>query len=468
MAVWQVENGTATGRGFADVDTNGYLAKFKEFVVKAPASDGPGWYIVLDKSTTPVIKTFDYTDINIATDEITITAHGFHTGDRLLYTGNAGGISATMRCIKIDADTIQVSNDLRYAVRDISSQGTGTQSFILDGAYIIVSPNATPTPNGTDPIMKVGMISSIPGTIYAQNYFGFNGTTKALSGLWYGTSVDTLDSAAFLYDFRMGEYAAILQSKVSGVWKAYVVAEWERDANLLVDDVSSPLTSAATAGTDQVLQLGAGEAASFTVNNNYYIYDMTDNNSWVDYLEVTSVNTGTDQLIVSGIRYDYPIGAVIGSYPHRLIGMGNNYGYGTDFTSNQYSLQLRLPYYSYYYHQNCFHDQYNSINGGADFVVADEYLDKLNPSDNGLYTAMRPGIVEVNNTSGYSSSIDQMNRGYGTLRNIYVGHVGTMSPGQDGRKINSIDYLYFETGTGLIGGSGGNHAVLFQHTESPS
>ena len=33
--VWGVEAGTATGRGFAGVDPDGFLAKFKTWVVKA-------------------------------------------------------------------------------------------------------------------------------------------------------------------------------------------------------------------------------------------------------------------------------------------------------------------------------------------------------------------------------------------------------------------------------------------------
>jgi len=55
MAVFQKETGLCTGRGFADVDAAGYLAKLKTWIVKAPASGGPGWTILLDKTTLPVL-----------------------------------------------------------------------------------------------------------------------------------------------------------------------------------------------------------------------------------------------------------------------------------------------------------------------------------------------------------------------------------------------------------------------------
>ena len=40
--VVQEESGSCTGRGFADVDANGLLAKFKDWVVKTPVNGGPG------------------------------------------------------------------------------------------------------------------------------------------------------------------------------------------------------------------------------------------------------------------------------------------------------------------------------------------------------------------------------------------------------------------------------------------
>lgn len=46
MALLQKEIGTAFGRGFAGVDTNGILAKFKTWVVKSAATGGPAWFIL--------------------------------------------------------------------------------------------------------------------------------------------------------------------------------------------------------------------------------------------------------------------------------------------------------------------------------------------------------------------------------------------------------------------------------------
>lgn len=46
MSLLQKEIGTAFGRGFAGVDANGILAKFKTWVVKSAATGGPAWFIL--------------------------------------------------------------------------------------------------------------------------------------------------------------------------------------------------------------------------------------------------------------------------------------------------------------------------------------------------------------------------------------------------------------------------------------
>lgn len=58
MAGYQKESGVCTGRGFAASSPNGFLEKFKTWIVKAYAAGGPLWYILDDQSalaTNPYI-----------------------------------------------------------------------------------------------------------------------------------------------------------------------------------------------------------------------------------------------------------------------------------------------------------------------------------------------------------------------------------------------------------------------------
>lgn len=63
MAVFQVETGSCTGRGFLNTHTDGFLKKFRDWIVKAPASGGPGWYVFDDtnqnNATNPYIVICD-------------------------------------------------------------------------------------------------------------------------------------------------------------------------------------------------------------------------------------------------------------------------------------------------------------------------------------------------------------------------------------------------------------------------
>lgn len=83
-------------------------------------------------------KTFDGTvaGVDVATDEITVTAHGFQTGDKVTYA-NGGGTSITgvttatdYFVIVVDENTIQLATTaaLAYAgtARDLTVVGTGT------------------------------------------------------------------------------------------------------------------------------------------------------------------------------------------------------------------------------------------------------------------------------------------------------------------------------------------------------
>lgn len=83
-------------------------------------------------------KPFDFTDVDITLDRITILAHGYSTGLKGQFTTTGAlpsGISAATDywIIRVSADTIKVAQTLTDAQNNnpilINSQGTGTHTF---------------------------------------------------------------------------------------------------------------------------------------------------------------------------------------------------------------------------------------------------------------------------------------------------------------------------------------------------
>lgn len=91
--------------------------------------------IVLSASAAPLSKTFANTDVNIATDSITITAHGYQTGQGIT-VANPGTLPSPLipnvvyYVIRIDANTIKLATTLANAVGnsviDLTAAGSGT------------------------------------------------------------------------------------------------------------------------------------------------------------------------------------------------------------------------------------------------------------------------------------------------------------------------------------------------------
>jgi len=85
-----------------------------------------------------VAKGFDAGDVNIFTDQLTVTAHGYSTGVKGQFTTTGtlpGGISAATDywIIKVDDDTFSIATSLANAeagtVELINSTGSGTHTF---------------------------------------------------------------------------------------------------------------------------------------------------------------------------------------------------------------------------------------------------------------------------------------------------------------------------------------------------
>jgi hypothetical protein len=475
MANYNNTSGGCTGRGFADVDPNGVLAKFKEWVVKTDALGGPEWVILYDRSTNPTAVTID--SVVTATNIFTSVAHGFTTGEVVRYstTGTAYGnftIGAYYYVQKIDADTFYLCSTMANAISvpgtpvNVSSVGSGTHSIVLDGPYIIVGQSTPTGVNDSVKMIKVGYRTLEAGYIRMQYILSWDDTNKIPRGLWSGFRVHSVDSGDFAYMFIGGVEYLSIHSRISTTWQYSFIDEWT-GINGFVEAASvvGELQAGASAGSSVTLSLDTGEASLFTLNHWYYIYDFAAGNH-VEYVKVTAIDTGADTITINSITLDYTAGAKIGAYPHRF------YVYGSHGHSNFIGFELLsygsgavLPYVSHRtLKDRVFFANISYIRGDTDLNV----LGGMNitaPDDNGYYSAMRPIITEKYNHQS-TSTIDTNNllqnisRQYGKCKNLVYTY-GSMAQMLDHRVMDSKEWLKVDGGTGTSS-STPNHLLLYK------
>jgi hypothetical protein len=480
MAVFQIESGTATGRGFSGVDPDGYLAKFLSWV-KRPAVDGSSQTFTADAGT----------------DICTASTHGYVDGDevRLTTTGTLpDGLSLATSYYVIygDADTFQLAETYADAIAgtevNIIDTGSGTHSvYALGGGagwyihddqsalgtnpYIIVTDTASPavndyntSPSGNAPkFIRVMLTTSEAGYIRCAGYMWWNNSTHTGYGLWNQRRLATLDSADFAYDFRGGAECMIIQTRIGSSWETYATDDFVGDTNLLEAATKvGTLQSGISAGSSVVLQLDTGEAANFTEGKYYYLYDF-DDHTWATYTRCSGVDTGADQITVVTAGYDFPAGAVISSYAHRYYNVGEVENLEAFY--NQY--RSTIPFYSDV-GTGVFYNQSGVIYGACSITYAEGYIARLDPDDESYYAVQRPGIFEYYRENNGAGSTTACNRGYGVTKNLYVTSTTNMTPALDGKIIGGENWLYFRTTSDLFTAPPSTVAVLFRDTEATS
>lgn len=452
MAVFQIESGACTGRGFAAVDANGFLAKLYAWITKLPAAGGPGWTILQDKSSLPSAKTI--TAVDTVAETVTIVGHGYSTGDQVLYTASGtsiGGITSGNNYYvrKIDADKVSLHASYRYqaehtptAAVNLTSFPAGTHTLTLRGPYIVISNLAAPASTNTvGKYIKVGYQTSESGYIRVQFFKSWDNTNKILRGMYAGYRITTLDAAGFAYDFRGGDECMFFASRISTSWSYAFIDEWTGISGFVeAATVVGTLANAETAGSNVIVELGVGEAALFTVNNYYYLYDYNDK-SVCNYVKCTARDLINDTITIDTLSNNVSAGAIIGAYPHRYCTNGTGWVTDSDIVASS-SYLIQIPYYSgaagYVQHE------FSTIYGGVSLNI----LGGMNitaPDDIGLYSCMRPIITEAYRPNAPSSSTG-MNRQYGKLKNIFYSY-GSMAQMLDYRTINTKDYLKFNNTT---------------------
>lgn len=125
MSIFQVETGTAHGRGFSREDSEGYLAKLASFLMR-PASNGSSQNFTA----------------NASTDELTCSSHGYSDGDPVIVTSTTTlptplAESTEYYIIVVDANTFQLAETHGDAIDgteiDLTDTGSGTHSVYAAG-----------------------------------------------------------------------------------------------------------------------------------------------------------------------------------------------------------------------------------------------------------------------------------------------------------------------------------------------
>lgn len=456
-----IESGACTGRGFATIDANGFLAKFLTWATTAcnpPTTHGAGWTL-LDDFSDIAAKTFATTDVDIATEIITITGHGFPQFCQVTFSSTdtlpAGLVAGTSYWInRIDAGTIYVYDNIYNCTVgsatgrvNLTSAGTGTHTMTTAEYFVILCDTASPTvndyntgPSGLPPkYIRVGYLSTESGYVRMQGILHWNSTTKTPYGFWFGQRLETYDSAAFAYDFRGGDECMFWASKLGSSWCRMFIDEWTGISSLVESTTTIGIVqSGVTAGSSVVLQLDSGESANFTKGKYYYIYDFV-NHCWVNYAECTDTaeTAGTslsaDQITLSVLYEDFPSGAVVCSYAHRFNGYGG--GSVSLFTNPGPWINTgvdSIPYCSSKLEGRVTNDYGLNYSGGCQLMLIssgvynDEILSVGDPDDVLDYYATRYLIREV---AAANANVDtaSMNRIYGKSKNWIRTYRNTMA-----------------------------------------
>lgn len=157
-------------------------------------------------------------------------------------------------------------------------------------------------------------------------YADWNATTHVGTYCFGNTSfghLDADDNAQFYIWCSADKDSVVFVSYIAGNHGFVLVGL----VDPICDDADGTLASAASSGSSVVLTLGSGEASGFIAGKNYQLLD-GDNRQWV---EVSAVNTGANQVTIATLSYTFASGAVIGNQPHRWVFYVGDYDYGYKF-----------------------------------------------------------------------------------------------------------------------------------------
>ena len=345
-----------------------------------------------------------------------------------------------------------------FALRPVNEGGAGWSVLDEGASYKVITDSFIGTPNTQRKIVKVVEDGSF---IRIYNYLGFSDTTKSLTGLWSKYNMEIPSGRNSLYNFRGGDGTIIIQNRPEYDWNVIAITDFEGDLALLESkyNIGGALRSSAVTGEHAILDLSEdydhpdaadldfGRVEKFTIGNWYYIYDMNEH-SWVDYVKVEAIDSENNTLTVDSIAYDYPVGAVISPYAHQF------FSFGTGGNS-------KLPYCSD--KNNVFYNQGgDDIKGAVSLSYNDTMLSHANSTFDNKYSAQFPNVVEMLNENGDGIN---MNRMYGTIKNLLVSKWGVNIQGAGGCELNGLRYMSFQKESDVMHDGSDDKAIMILDTE---
>lgn len=155
------------------------------------------------------------------------------------------------------------------------------QSSITDpgstygGPYIVLSTHNAAGPNVVAKYIQVILPISTAGTIQVLYWLYWDPFTHTGRGCYGGHNIPTLDSADFIYDFRGGPEALVIQTFTNtGVWNASWIDELTGDPNLLDSvEATTSVTNWVDNGNIQIrgMDLGGTAANALDASGNTYL-----------------------------------------------------------------------------------------------------------------------------------------------------------------------------------------------------
>lgn len=479
---FEKDQGTCTGRGFTDVDADGFLKNFHDFV-----TGHADWSIILDRSTLPSQKTC--TDADGATEIITCAAHGYKNGEIVRFQDLGNGVpsgtnTTTDYFIGVEsASTFKVHHSRQHLQGglEININALAANFGVTRmEPYILISNDGTPSnPNDLKSMLKWGYHTQEAAFVHCQWVGSYDSGNEEIIFIYDGLKLATLDAAAFVYDFRGNDNGLFyVQSQISGVWRGCGVDNFSPLSNYL----ESPVTISGTAqtsltnGANVVVQLtDAAEANLFTKGEWYFVYDFVYDavipRTAVAYGECNGVGVAdglnADEIRFATLNNDFNSGAKLSPYPLTTMSLQQGCQLGNagedDFRDLSYGPEI--PFYGRSDGTTghfCINDQIADIQGS--YVISRDYRAIITaaPDDKGNYTVQRPLVCEYKRPNDTNSSLysTQMNRPYGESDNVYLSDDAGLSIMTTGRTIDSKEHISVAVESDMFIGGGNDVEVL--------
>ncbi len=483
MAGFHVEQAVCHGRDFtapAGPVLGGMLYYLKVFAAKSLVTGGPGWYIHDDQSalgTDPyiIISSHNAAGPNVPAKYMQILMPTATSAQVRVYywiywdpTLHVGRGMYGAHNVRTD-DSVDFIYDFRGGPECFFIH-TFTTATTWEGSWI------------DEITLDANLIDNVSATTAVTNYSDNGNIQLRGIDLLAGTMANGLDASGNMHisiefvsgtSWRVSIYNNTARGGGDLVWRSSnftaLAASTNQTSVTGTAQNSSGVTyrvflqGATVADATIVFRMnkitvGSGEGAQFVVDNYYTIYDMTVRNA-VNSFKVLSKSG--DILTIDRVYRPFPIGAKIGSMPHPFFVAGTGSSlwlnrssipyYGTSGTmlmfdtaslSGSGSEQTALV-------PSTLSTTWSSANYYGPHSVAsveDNYITRMSPDRKGRYAVQRPGITErkpFGQSENDGDSVFLGKTGYGQLKNVIVGAVGSMSPNLHGRSLSGIDYTYF-------------------------